>query len=65
MEHFELVSQYASHRRPAPGHRQAGEGLSGRQPVPDPSRRYWFWKNIYHGQHHSGAEQAYPGAGPQ
>ena len=41
-----------THRRPAPGHRAAGQGIQGRQSGRDSPGRHWFRKNIYDGECH-------------
>ncbi len=57
MDHFELVSEYAPHRRSAPGDRAISTGLQRRQPVPDPSRCHRIGQDIHHGECDTAVEQ--------
>ncbi len=56
MDHFELVSEYALHRRPAAGYKRSGRRLQKGQPIPDITWGHGFRQNIHDGEYHTGAE---------
>ena len=58
---FQISIRIRSHRRSAAGHRRAGKGIPGRQPVRDFAGRHGIRQDVHHGQRHPGAEQAHAG----
>ena len=65
MSGVQITSPLQAHRRPAAGHRRAGQRLQGGQSIPDFTRGYGFRQDIYDGECHSGIAEADAGHRPQ